>query len=89
MQAAITSGAAFSVGAAVPLLMAVLSPTRAIILIASFASLGFLALLSAIAARAGGAIVPRATAPLTFWGALAMALTAGIWKLFGTVVGQG
>jgi vacuolar iron transporter family protein len=52
----------------------------------SAASLGFLALLGAIGARAGGAQVLRATARVTFWGALAMALTAGIGKLFGTVV---
>ena len=49
------------------------------------ASLGFLALLGAIGAKAGGANVLRATARVTFWGALAMALTAGIGKIFGTV----
>ena len=54
--------------------------------IVSAASLGFLALLGAIGARAGGANVLRATARVTFWGALAMALTAGIGKLLGTVV---
>jgi vacuolar iron transporter family protein len=48
--------------------------------------LGFLALLGAIGGRAGGANVLRATGRVTFWGALAMALTAGIGKLFGTVV---
>jgi VIT1/CCC1 family predicted Fe2+/Mn2+ transporter len=52
----------------------------------SIASLGFLALLGAIGARAGGANVLHAMARVTFWGALAMALTAGIGKLFGTVV---
>jgi VIT1/CCC1 family predicted Fe2+/Mn2+ transporter len=52
----------------------------------SAASLGFLAVLGAIGARAGGANVLRATARVTFWGALAMALTAGIGKLFGTIV---
>ena len=52
----------------------------------SAASLGFLALLGAIGARAGGANLLRATARVTFWGALAMALTAGIGKLFGTVI---
>ena len=86
VQAALTSAAAFSVGAAMPLLMVVLSPTRTLILVVSIASLAFLALLGAIGARAGGANVPRATARVTFWGALAMALTAGIGKLFGTVV---
>lgn len=54
--------------------------------IVSAASLGFLALLGAIGAKAGGANALRATTRLTFWGALAMALTAGIGKLFGTVV---
>ena len=50
------------------------------------ASLGFLAFLGAIGARAGGANVLRAMVRVTFWGALAMALTAGIGKVFGTVV---
>jgi vacuolar iron transporter family protein len=52
----------------------------------SAASLGFLALLGAIGAKAGGANVLRATVRVTFWGALAMAFTAGIGKLFGAVV---
>lgn len=86
VQAALTSAAAFSVGAAMPLLMVIVSPAGALIPIVSAASLGFLALLGAIGARAGGANVLRATARVTFWGALAMALTAGIGKLFGTVV---
>jgi VIT1/CCC1 family predicted Fe2+/Mn2+ transporter len=86
VQAALASAATFSVGAAMPLLMVVLSPAGALVPIVSAASLGFLALLGAIGARAGGANVLRATARVTFWGALAMALTAGIGKLFGTVV---
>jgi VIT1/CCC1 family predicted Fe2+/Mn2+ transporter len=86
VQAALTSAATFSVGAAMPLLMVVVSPAGALVPIVSAASLGFLALLGAIGARAGGANVVRATARVTFWGALAMALTAGIGKLFGTVV---
>jgi VIT1/CCC1 family predicted Fe2+/Mn2+ transporter len=86
VQAALTSAATFSVGAAMPLLAVVLSPANAVVPIVSAASLGFLALLGAIGARAGGADVLRATARVTFWGALAMALTAGIGKLFGTVV---
>jgi VIT1/CCC1 family predicted Fe2+/Mn2+ transporter len=52
----------------------------------SIASLAFLALLGAIGAQAGGAKVGRATLRVTFWGALAMALTAGIGAIFGTVV---
>ncbi len=86
VQAALTSAATFSVGAAMPLLMVVVSPANALVPLVAAASLGFLALLGAIGARAGGADVARATARVTFWGSLAMALTAGIGKLFGTVV---
>jgi len=86
VQAALTSAATFSAGAAMPLLMVIVSPANALIPIVSAASLGFLALLGAIGAQAGGANVLRATARVTFWGALAMALTAGIGKLFGTTV---
>jgi VIT1/CCC1 family predicted Fe2+/Mn2+ transporter len=86
VQAALTSAATFAVGAAMPLLMVVVSPAGALVPVVSAASLGFLALLGAIGARAGGANVLRATARVTFWGALAMALTAAIGKLFGTVV---
>ena len=81
VQAALTSAATFSVGAAMPLLMVVVSPASMLVPIVSAASLGFLALLGAIGAKAGGANVLRATARVTFWGALAMALTAGIGKL--------
>jgi vacuolar iron transporter family protein len=86
VQAALTSAASFSVGAAMPLLMVVVSPTRALVPLVFAASLGFLALLGAIGAKAGGANILRATVRVTFWGALAMALTAGIGKLFGTIV---
>ena len=86
VQAALASAATFSVGAAMPLLMVVIAPAGALVPIVSIASLGFLALLGAIGAGAGGANVLRATARVTFWGALAMALTAGIGKLVGTVV---
>ena len=86
VQAAMTSAATFSVGAAMPLLMVVVSPTRMLVLAVTVASLGFLALLGAIGARTGGANVWRATARVTFWGAFAMALTAGIGRLLGTVV---
>ena len=67
-----------------PLLMVAVSPAGALVLIVSAASLGFLALLGAIGA--GGANLLRATARVTFWGAFAMALTAGIGKVLGTVV---
>ena len=86
VQAALTSVATFAVGAAMPLLMVLLSPASLLVPMVSAASLVFLALLGAIGARAGGANVLRATARVTFWGALAMALTAGIGALFGTVV---
>lgn len=86
VQAALTSAATFSVGAAMPLLMILLSPEDTLVPIVSAASLGFLALLGAVGARLGGANVLRATARVTFWGALALALTSGIGKIFGTVV---
>ena len=86
VQAALTSALTFSVGAALPLLMVVVSPINAIVPLVFVASLGFLALLGAIGAKAGGADVVRATGRVIFWGALAMALTTGIGKIFGTVV---
>jgi vacuolar iron transporter family protein len=86
VQAALTSAASFSIGAAMPLLMVVVSPRGALVPIVFAASLGFLAVLGAIGAKAGGANILRATARVTFWGALAMAVTAGIGKLFGTVI---
>jgi VIT1/CCC1 family predicted Fe2+/Mn2+ transporter len=86
LQAALTSAVSFSVGAAMPLLMVFVSPAGALVGIVSAASLAFLAFLGAIGARAGGADVLRGTARVTFWGAMAMALTAGIGKVFGTVV---
>ncbi len=86
VQAALTSAVTFAVGAAMPLLMVVIAPANMLVAIVSVASLGFLALLGAIGAKAGGANIWRATARVTFWGALALAITAGIGKLFGTVV---
>ena len=86
VQAALTSAASFSVGAAMPLLMIVVSPRGALVPIVFAASLGFLAVLGAIGAKAGGANILRAMARVTFWGALAMAVTAGIGKLFGAVI---
>ena len=86
IQAALTSAATFAIGAAMPLAMVLVSPANRLVLIVSLASLGFLALLGAAGAKAGGADVVRATVRVTFWGALAMGLTAGIGALFGTVV---
>lgn len=84
IQAALTSAATFYVGAIMPLLMVVVAPRTQLVLVVSLASLAFLALLGAVGAKAGGANVLRATARVTFWGAFAMALTAGIGALFGT-----
>ena len=86
IQAALTSAATFSVGAAMPLLMVVVAPASLLVPMVSVASLLFLALLGGIGARAGGAGVVKATVRVTFWGALAMALTAGIGALVGTAV---
>jgi len=86
VQAALTSAATFAVGAAMPLLMVLASPTHLLIPIVSIASLVFLALLGAVGARAGGADLVKATARVTFWGALAMAATAFIGKLFGAAI---
>ncbi|MBE1208369.1 VIT1/CCC1 transporter family protein [Aminobacter carboxidus] len=86
IQAALTSAATFSVGAAMPLLMVLISPASMLVMGVSVASLLFLALLGAIGAKAGGANIIRATLRVTFWGAFAMALTAGIGVLVGTAV---
>jgi VIT1/CCC1 family predicted Fe2+/Mn2+ transporter len=86
IQAALTSAATFSVGAAMPLLMVLVSPASMLVPAVSAASLLFLALLGGIGARAGGANILRATLRVTFWGAFAMALTAGIGALVGTAV---
>jgi VIT1/CCC1 family predicted Fe2+/Mn2+ transporter len=87
VQAAFTSAATFTTGALLPLGVAWLTPvgTKSILAV-SVASLLFLALLGAVGARAGGAPVGKATVRVAFWGALAMAITAGIGKLVGTAV---
>ncbi len=86
IQAALTSATTFSVGAAMPLAMVLVSPRNYLVIVVAVASLAFLALLGAISARAGGADVWKATARVTFWGALAMAITAGIGAIVGTAV---
>ena len=86
VQAALTSASTFAVGAALPLSMILLMPRPALVAGVSIASLVFLGLLGAIGARAGGANVGKATLRVTFWGALAMALTAGIGALVGTAL---
>jgi VIT1/CCC1 family predicted Fe2+/Mn2+ transporter len=85
IQAALSSAAAFTTGAVLPLLVAWLAPLSQLITAVALLSLVFLAILGGIAARAGGAPVPRASVRVTFWGALAMALTAGAGRLFGIV----
>jgi VIT1/CCC1 family predicted Fe2+/Mn2+ transporter len=86
VQAALTSAVTFAAGAALPLLVVGIAPRDAIIPIVSAASLGCLALLGAVGAKAGGAGVLRAAVRVTFWGALALALTAGVGKIFGKAV---
>ena len=86
VQAALASAATFAVGAALPLLVVLLAPQPALIWAVAISSLLFLALLGALAAVTGGSPVLRATARVTFWGALAMALTAGVGALFGVSV---
>jgi VIT1/CCC1 family predicted Fe2+/Mn2+ transporter len=86
VQAAFASAGTFAVGAALPLLMAVIAPDGALVPIVAGASLVFLAGLGVLAARAGGAPAFNAAARVTFWGALAMALTAAVGRLFGAVV---
>ncbi len=86
IQAAITSAVAFSAGAALPLIVALLVAVNHVIITVAVATLIGLALLGMLGARAGGANVWRATARVTFWGAFAMAITAAIGALFGTVV---
>ncbi len=86
IQAALTSAATFTAGAALPLMIVIFAPATWLVVIEAIASLLFLALLGAIGARAGGAPVWVATIRVTFWGALAMALTAGIGLLVGTAV---
>jgi VIT1/CCC1 family predicted Fe2+/Mn2+ transporter len=83
VQAAMASAATFAVGALLPLLIVVLFPLAALLWVVPGGSLLFLALLGAVAARAGGASVIVASARVTFWGALAMALTAGTGALIG------
>ncbi|EHJ96452.1 MULTISPECIES: VIT1/CCC1 transporter family protein [Agrobacterium] len=84
--AALTSALTFAVGATMPLAMVWLAPADQLVWLVSAASLLFLALLGAIGAMAGGADVMKATIRVTFWGAFAMALTAGIGALVGTAV---
>jgi len=86
VQAAFASAGTFAVGAALPLVLVLLVPVSALVWTVSGSSLFFLALLGSLAARAGGSPVWNSVARVTFWGALAMALTAGVGALFGAAV---
>jgi len=86
LQAAAASAATFAIGAALPILVVVTAPSAWIAVIVSGASLVCLAALGALAARAGGAPAVVGAARVAFWGALAMAVTAGVGRLFGTAV---
>ena len=85
IQAALTSAGSFAVGAAMPLLVTAMAPAAGLIPLVSGTSLVFLAFLGGMAAHAGGAGVTMGAIRVTFWGALAMALTAGVGSLFGMV----
>ena len=80
IQAAFASAGSFAVGAAMPLFVTVLAPEASLIFLVSGTSLVFLALLGALAARAGGAGVTLGAIRVTFWGALAMGVTAGVGR---------
>jgi VIT1/CCC1 family predicted Fe2+/Mn2+ transporter len=84
IQAALASAGSFTVGAAMPLLITVIAPTDLLTALVAGTSLVFLALLGGLAAHVGGARVFVGAARVTFWGAIAMAVTAGIGSLFGT-----
>jgi len=83
VQAALASAGTFAIGALLPLLVVLLAPASVLLWAVAGSALVFLALLGSLAARAGGASVLTAATRVTFWGALAMALTAGVGALFG------
>ncbi len=86
IQAALSSAASFTAGAALPLAVVLVAPRPQLVILVSVASLVFLGVLGALAARAGGADMLRGAARVTFWSALAMAVTAGIGSLFGDTI---
>jgi VIT1/CCC1 family predicted Fe2+/Mn2+ transporter len=85
IQAALASAGSFAVGAAMPLLVTALAPEASLIPLVAGTSLAFLALLGGLAAHTGGAGMAAGALRVTFWGTLAMAVTAGVGALFGTV----
>ena len=86
IQAAFSSAGSFALGAALPLILVLISPPDRLIMSVSISSLIFLILLGVIAARVGGANMWKGAFRVAFWGAFAMAVTAGIGALFGTTV---
>ncbi len=86
IEASLASAGSFAIGAALPLLVVALAPAASLIALVAGTSLVFLALLGASAARAGGASIAVGALRVTFWGALAMAITAGVGVLFGKLV---
>jgi VIT1/CCC1 family predicted Fe2+/Mn2+ transporter len=84
LQAALASAASFATGAALPLAVTALSPVNLLIPLVAATSLVFLAVLGAVAAHAGGAPLLKAATRVTVWGAIAMAVTSAIGRLFGT-----
>lgn len=85
VQAALSSAGTFTLGAGLPLFVAWLIPGQRLITAVAIASLVFLAVLGTLAARAGGASIKVGAIRVTFWGALAMLITAGVGRLFGIV----
>ena len=88
VQAALTSAVSFAVGAALPLVTISLSPERILIPLVAITALAFLALLGVVAARTGGASMLKGALRVTFWGALAMAVPAGVGMLFRLAAGE-
>lgn len=86
VQAALASAATFAVGAGMPLITVLVAPETRLVSVVSIISLIFLACLGVLAARAGGAPIMKSAIRVTFWGAFAMALTAAVGALFGTIV---
>jgi len=86
IQAALTSATTFAIGAVLPLLIVLLVPEPYLIVVVSSASLLFLALLGTLAAYTGGSGIIKSAFRVTFWGALAMGLTAGVGAIFGTAI---
>ena len=86
VQAALTSAATFAAGAALPLAVVLAAPADTLVLAVSTTALVFLALLGALGARAGGAAWLKPVARVVFWGVMALAVTAGIGAMLGTVV---